>query len=106
MRFVGAPSVLTFSACRYPRAPIGDVSASSAVVALSAEVHDELRDLVRSVHHDTLNWVPCRGANSIATIITHVLGSEAEALTTVAGLPTSRDRDSEFRRGGQDHESV
>jgi len=89
-----------------PRAPLGDVTTSTAVAALFEQLHDELRDLVRSVDHETLNFVPCPEANSIATIVTHVLGSEAEALRSVAGLPVTRDRDAEFQHGTQSHASV
>ena len=37
-----------------------------------------------------LNWVPTEGANSISTIVTHLVGSEAETIRTVAGLPSGR----------------
>jgi len=37
----------------------------------------------------------------VATIVTHTLGSEAETLHAVAGVPGSRDRDAEFDRGDQ-----
>jgi hypothetical protein len=57
-----------------PRAPVGQVSTASAVVALFQQLHDERRDLVGCVSHDALNFVPCPGANSIATIVTHLLG--------------------------------
>jgi Protein of unknown function (DUF1572) len=45
---------------------------------------------------DALNWVPLQGANSISTIVTHLVGSEAETLRTVAGLRSDRDRGAEF----------
>lgn len=89
-----------------PRAPVGAVSTSAAVVALFEQLHDDVRDLVRSVDQDTLNFVPCPGANSIATLVTHLLGSEAETVRSVAGLPVSRDRDSEFMVGRQSRESL
>jgi hypothetical protein len=47
---------------------------------------------------DTLNWVPVEGANSIATIITHLVGSESETLRCMAGLPSERFRELEFDR--------
>src|ERR1700721_4031976 len=49
----------------------------------------------------SLNWTPCPGANSVATIITHTLGSEAETLRAVAGITGSRNREAEFRMGSQ-----
>jgi hypothetical protein len=45
---------------------------------------------------DALNWIPVPGANSIATIVTHLVGSEAETLRSVAGITCERDRDAEF----------
>ena len=65
------------------------------------QVHDVLRRLVADCDDEALNFVPCSGANSIATIVTHLVGSEAEVLKAVAGVPVTRDRDSEFTRGRQ-----
>lgn len=48
------------------------------------------------MNSDALNWGPTAGANSVATIVTHVVGSEAETLRTVAGLQSARDREAEF----------
>jgi hypothetical protein len=89
-----------------PSAPAGAVSPSTAVIALLRQLHDEFRMLVSRCDEATLNAVPCPGANSIATIITHVVGSEAETLRSIAGVPAERDRDAEFRRGTQSVESV
>src|SRR5262249_57793051 len=50
--------------------------------------------------------VPCDQANSIATIVTHVLGSEAEAVQTVEGASCSRDGEAEFARGPQPAEAL
>lgn len=44
---------------------------------------------------------PDEELNSIATIVTHILGSEAETLLAVAGVESVRDRSAEFRMGGQ-----
>lgn len=84
-----------------PAPPDDEVTTSTAVVALLRQLHDELRGLLRECDRDALNFIPCRGANSIATIVTHVLGSEAETLRSVAGVEGGRDRDAEFRMGEQ-----
>ena len=76
-------------------------AAISVVLAQFRHLHDELRREVVHRSEASLNWVPCAGANSVATIITHTLGSEAETLRAVAGVPAARDRDAEFRRGDQ-----
>jgi hypothetical protein len=44
--------------------------------------------------------VPTSGANSIATIITHVIGSEAETIRSVAGVASERNRAAEFGGDG------
>jgi len=71
-------------------------AASAALLALFRQLHRELRDELDGVDDDGLNWVPVPGANSIATIVTHLLGSEAETLRCVAGVTSERDRDAEF----------
>jgi hypothetical protein len=70
------------------------------VVATIAEqfkvVHGQLRDEVRGLSVEELNWKPAPETNSIAALVVHTLGSEAEVLRTVADVPGSRDRDAEF----------
>ena len=70
------------------------------VVAKIAEqfkvVHGNLRNEVRGLSVDELNWKPAPETNSIAALIVHALGSEAEVWRVVAGVPSTRDRDAEF----------
>ena len=73
----------------------------AVVIAQFQGLHDELRLEVANRGDQSLNWTPCPGANSVATIVTHTLGPEAETLRAVAGVPGSRNRDAEFRMGGQ-----
>ena len=73
----------------------------SVVIAQFQALHSELRLEVVKRDDESLNWSPCSGANSVATIVTHTLGSEAETLRAVAGVPGSRNRDAEFRMGSQ-----
>jgi hypothetical protein len=73
-----------------------DGSVTSAVVALFLQVHAQLRDEITGLDSNALNWVPTAGANSISTIITHLVGSEAETLRCVATLPSERERAAEF----------
>jgi hypothetical protein len=77
------------------------VETISVVIAQFKELHNELRLEVANRDDGSLNWSPCPGANSVATIVTHTLGSEAETLRAVAGVPGSRDRDAEFKIGSQ-----
>ncbi|MEO6468551.1 MAG: DinB family protein, partial [Acidimicrobiia bacterium] len=84
-----------------PAAPAAGATPASVAVALFHQLHDELRSLIYSCDQATLNFVPCDGANSISTIVTHVVGSEAESVMTAAGIDCNRHRDDEFRRGVQ-----
>lgn len=71
------------------------------VVAKVAELyraaHDGLREQIRELDAAALNWSPAAATNSIAALVVHTLGSEAEVLRVVAGTPGTRDRDAEFR---------
>jgi Protein of unknown function (DUF1572) len=78
-----------------PAAPTDD-GAPATVLVLFGQVHHQLRGELDGLDDDALNWVPMAGANSIATIITHLVGSEAETLQCVAGIRCERDRDAEF----------
>jgi hypothetical protein len=61
-------------------------------MALFRQVHDQLREELDGLDDDTLNWILTQEANSIATIVTHLVGSEAETLRCVAGVDCERDR--------------
>jgi hypothetical protein len=78
-----------------PAGPI-DSSATSTVAALFRQVHDKLRYELDGLDDTALNWLPTPGANSVATIVTHLVASEAETFRSVAGVECERDRDAEF----------
>jgi hypothetical protein len=61
------------------------------------EIHEKLRVQVRGLDQGTLNWSPLPKANSIAVLVTHLLGSELEMIRSVRLRSAPRDRDSEFR---------
>jgi len=69
----------------------------STVTELFHQVHQSLRDEVVGLDADALNWSPGPDTNSIAALVVHTLGSEAEVLRTVSGVSGDRDRDAEFR---------
>jgi hypothetical protein len=79
----------------------GTTSPVSAIVAQFRQLHEELRLEIQRCNAQTLNWTPCPGANTAATIVSHTLGSEAETVCAVAGLTHQRDRDAEFQKGDQ-----
>jgi hypothetical protein len=82
-----------------PDAPAGP-DATAAVAALFFQVHNEFRSELDWLDDAAVNWVPTSGANSIATIITHVIGSEAETIRSVAGVASERNRAAEFGGDG------
>lgn len=60
-------------------------------------VHDDLRKEVRGMDTESLNWKPAPDTNSIAVLVVHTLGSEAEVYRIVANVPSERDRAAEFQ---------
>ncbi len=60
-------------------------------------VHDDLRKEVRDLDTESLNWKPAPETNSIAVLVVHTLGSEAEVYRIVANVPSDRDRLAEFQ---------
>ena len=69
-------------------------------------VHGLLRDEVRDLSPEALNWRPGPETTSIAALIVHTLGSEAEVLRVSAKVPGERDRDAEFRATANDAEDL
>jgi hypothetical protein len=65
-------------------------------------VHRTIREEITGLDVGTLNWTPCEGANSIAVLVSHLIGSEIEAIQTVAGLQSDRIRSKEFEVRGAD----
>jgi len=70
---------------------------AAKVAELFKEVHAQLKEEVRGLDEAALNWSPGPETNSIAALVVHTLGSEAEVLRTVRALPGERDRPAEFR---------
>jgi hypothetical protein len=66
------------------------------VVEQFKAVHDQLRDEVRGLSTDELNWKPAPETNSIAALVVHTLGSEAEVFRVAANATGTRDRPTEF----------
>ena len=76
-----------------------DGSVAGAVLVLFLQLHGQIRAEIEGLDPAVLNWEPTEGANSIGTIVAHLVGSEAETICSVAGLPFERDRDAEFIGG-------
>jgi hypothetical protein len=59
-------------------------------------VHRTIREQVSGLDAATLGWTPGKDTNSIAVLVTHMLGSEIEAVRTLAGVESDRVRAQEF----------
>ena len=72
------------------------VGFAGTFVSLYRQIHDELRREVSGLGAAALDWRPGPNTSSISTLVVHILGSETEVLQVVRGLPSYRDRASEF----------
>jgi hypothetical protein len=75
-------------------------------VSLYREIHHRLWEEVSGLSAQALTWVPGPDTSSISTLVVHLLGSENEVLRTVRGLPSDRDRASEFSARVQNPEEL
>jgi hypothetical protein len=65
------------------------------------QMHNELRATLEGLSQVALDWTPAEGANSLAIIAFHTAGAERYLIgDCVAGEPSGRDREAEFRTGG------
>lgn len=74
-----------------------DDSVRAALGEAFRDLHESLRQQVRDLDPGTLNWRPLPKANSVAVLVTHVVGSELEMIRSVRLTPARRDREAEFR---------
>jgi hypothetical protein len=70
------------------------------------DVHARLREEVRGLGREELNWAPAPETNSVAVLVVHTLGSEMETVRIAADVPHPRDRDAEFRTEDADAERL
>ncbi len=62
------------------------------------ELHTEILKTISDLPQEALDWSPFSGGNSCNVIVTHIAGAEKYWLgDVVAGKPTGRDRDAEFK---------
>ena len=65
------------------------------------EFHDEIRTAIKGLSPTALDWTPGPGINSINVLVTHLTGAERYWIgDVVAGDPSVRDREAEFRVKG------
>jgi hypothetical protein len=79
----------------------------STVAGLFRDVHAGLRETVRGLDAEALNWSPTdEETNSLAALVIHTIGSEQEVLRTVRAVAGERDRAAEFRATASDAEEL
>jgi uncharacterized damage-inducible protein DinB len=66
-------------------------------------LHSKLAKSVEGLGTDALDWAPVAGANSLAVLVAHAVGSERLLIgQLVGGIDANRDRDAEFSLRGVD----
>ena len=62
------------------------------------ELHTDILRTINDLPQEALDWSPFPGGNSCSVIISHIAGAEKYWLgDVVAGAPSGRDREAEFR---------
>jgi hypothetical protein len=73
----------------------------TAGLAVLDEIYDDLVELIRQSDDDSLNWTPpVPHANSTATLVRHIVGSNDAWFRRALAETFQRDRDAEFRFQG------
>ncbi|MGD0709375.1 MAG: DinB family protein [Anaerolineaceae bacterium] len=71
------------------------------------ELHQEIKDAIKGLPQEALDWVPGKDMNSLVAIVTHLAGSERASVGgTVGGIPVNRDRAAEFLSKGSDEAAL
>src|SRR4051812_37886920 len=72
---------------------------TNAAREIFAAQHDAMRNVVRGLSAEALNWKPVTDSesNSIATMLSHALDAERFHLAAAADVVVDRDRESHFR---------
>jgi uncharacterized damage-inducible protein DinB len=66
-----------------------------------ALVHEQIEAAVEGLPQEAIDWSPGPGMNSMGVLMAHVAGSERHWFgDIIAGEPTGRDREAEFRSRG------
>jgi uncharacterized damage-inducible protein DinB len=76
------------------------------LIELNRASHKQLREAIADLDTEALNWTPGPDTSSIGTMVTHMLGAEGEVLRNLLGIPTERDRDTEFAAQVRTRESL
>lgn len=62
------------------------------------ELHEDILQNISDLPHEAFDWRPFKGGNSLSVLIVHLVGAERYWFSDfVAGVPSGRDRESEFK---------
>src|ERR1700691_1914447 len=89
-----------------PADAMGPSDTAGTVLGLFEQLHEEVRREIRDLDDEAVNWLAGPEMNTIATMIIHMVGSEAETLRSVADVACVRDRESEFRVGTRERREL
>ena len=65
------------------------------------ELHDEIRNAVKGLPQNALDWTPGSDTNSLNALVVHLTGAERYwAGDVIVGAPSGRDREAEFEAQG------
>jgi uncharacterized damage-inducible protein DinB len=65
------------------------------------EIHDEIRNAIKGLPEEALDWTPGAEINSINALVIHLTGAERYWIgDVIARDPATRDRESEFKAQG------
>jgi len=71
------------------------------------EIHDDIRKTIHGLPQETLDWVPGDEMNSITVLVIHSLGAERYWIgDVVAGEPSGREREAEFKVHGMTEDEL
>ena len=62
------------------------------------ELHKDILKTISGLPQEAFDWTPFSGGNSLSVLIVHLIGAERYWFSDfVAGVPSERDRESEFK---------
>ena len=71
------------------------------------ELHDDILNALKDLPPAAMDWSPATGVNSINVLVIHTVGAQRFLIgEAVAGEPSNRDRDAEFKAHGLDVEAL
>jgi len=71
------------------------------------ELHDEIRNAIKGLPQEALDWTPGMEINSLGVLVIHLTGAERYWIgDVVAGKPSERDREAEFKAKGASQQEL